>query len=285
MRQMLGRVSRIPYLLVLAGSVAMFLALPACGGPLQFSRDIHEGQERFVRLEARYGGGDAGSPMRFAHPLKLDETAWVRIVSGIYVKPRRGLISMGTAQSGPLMAFHEAEIRYLAHYLSEAFRKARSDELVLFYLSRPRDVSIIEITSGGCVAERGRIHFLIANYRYAATSSFIPERIRKDPLWPAAEAFYELIPNRYQTVQVDRRWDFTTPLFAEISELVVDYKATLAASDEALVPEGLQGRVPAGKDEAGQLEDKLRGLLRLREQGLITEEEYRVKRQKLLEMF
>ena len=153
---------------------------------------------------------------------------------------------------------------------------------MLFYISHPRDSWITETTSGGCFIEGGRIHFLIANYRYASSLAFIQQQIRKDPLWPAGEGFYDLTPNQNQTVRAHRQWSLTKPFLAQVHELVIEYAAVLAVPVEATASD-VPSKPRIGDEKRNQLEEKLRFLQRLREQKLITEEEYKLKREKLLE--
>lgn len=223
MPEMLRMAYTAGYVLALVGLGATFLTLGACGGPHAVSRATYEAEDRYaLRLETPKGYDQEGQVMRLSHPIILGETAWGRILNEIYVQPRRWFLSFGATAVGPQAAFNENERRYLARSLNEAFSKARPDEWVLFTLSHPRDPWISETTSGAFFVEGGRIHFLIANYRYASSLSFIQEQILKDPLRPAGEAFYDLIASRNQTVRADRQWDLTKPLLAQLSELVID---------------------------------------------------------------
>ena len=285
MPAMLRLASAARYFLALFGSGAIFLMLGACGAPHAVSKATYAAEDRYaLRLETHKGYDQEGQVMRLSHPIILGETAWGRILNEMYVQPRRWFLSFGATAAGPQAAFNENERRYLARSLNEAFSKARPDEWVLFSLSHPRDPWITETTSGALFVQGGRIHVVIANYRYASSLSFIQEQILKDPLRPAGEAFYDLITTRHQTVRADRQWDLTKPLLAQLSELVIDYTAVLSAPDDKKSSGGPDKSEPSLTDEKRtQLEEKLRTLKRLREQGLITQEEYRGKRQGLLE--
>jgi Short C-terminal domain len=180
-------------------------------------------------------------------------------------------------QTGPTEAFGEEERRYLAPLLATAFAKARRDEWVVFYLSHPREQrggpGVREVTSGGFFVEGEQLHFLLANYRYTVSMSSIQEDIREDPLRPAGEGFYELLPSQNQSVRSVKTWDLTEPVRARSLELVLNYQALLSSSDE---------RIPK-PERTPSLEERLRTLDRLYREGLITEEEYRLKRQRLLD--
>lgn len=255
-----------------------------CGGPFRYPRDINAGDDRYVRLEARYGHGQDGESMRFAHPIVLSEMDWGRILNRLYVKPHRWVLSISATEATPSPFFNDKDRPYLAKYLAKAFANARPDEWVLFYLSHPRESGITEITSGGFFAEAGRIHLVIANYHSAVSMPFIQQLIWEDPLRPAGETFYDIVPQQYQTLSGDQRWDPTKLFAARIPELVIDYTASLILSGETSSksdPSPFENGL--GSDPATQLEKSLRTLERLREKGVITEEEYRLKRQGLLE--
>lgn len=265
------------------------LAVSACGGPVRYVRSVNDGPEQYVRLEARYGHGEGygydGAAMRFTHPLVLGETDWGKILKGIRVQLRKRLLTIGATEAHPEEAFTESEARYLARYLAEAFSIARPDEWVVFCLGRQRGEGgtlrggsgVTEMTSGGFFVERGQLHFVLANYRYAVSIPSVQEQIRDDPLRPAGDAFYDLVPGPHQTARwldtINSQPDLTKPLRAQLSEMVIEYQPFLALPDEATLGPG--GRPP--------LEERLRTLQRLRDQGLITEEEYRLKRQNLLD--
>jgi hypothetical protein len=269
--------------------VVTLLVIYGCGGPVRYVRPVNDSPEQYVRLEARYGHGQGygydGSAMRFTHPLVLGETDWGKILKGIRVQPRKRLLTIGATEAHPEEAFPEGEARYLARYLAEAFSMARADEWVVFCLGRQRGEGgtlrggsgVTEMTTGGFFVEGGLLHFVLANYRYAVSVPSVQEQIRDDPLRPAGEAFYDLVPGPHQTARwldtINAQPDLTKPLRAQLSEMVIEYQPFLALPDEPTLR-------PGGRPSP---EERLRTLQRLREQGLITEEEYRLKRQKLLD--
>ncbi len=272
----------------LAG-VLIFWTLQGCGGPVRYTRAVKENPEQVVRLEARYGQGQShgydGAVMPFDHPTAFNRIEMETILRGLRVQLRKSFLTLGAAESGPKEAFTESERRSFAPVLVEAFAKARPDEWVVFFLSHPRGgetdhrggPGVTEVTSGGFLVEGRQLHFLLANYRSAVSMPLILARMRDDPLRPAGEVFYELVPGAHQTVRqfdsIKSTWDPIKSFRAGLSELAIDYQAARILSDESM-------RAPDGGHSA---EERLRALQRLRDQGLVTEEEYRLKRQKLLD--
>ncbi|MGH7146496.1 MAG: SHOCT domain-containing protein [Nitrospiraceae bacterium] len=256
-----------------------------CASPFSYTRAVHQEETRFVRLDARYGKGQDGMALRFAHPLTSREQAWSGVLEQIVVKPRKAFLSFVAAQDSPSLAFNEIDRQYLAKYLSEAFARARPDEWVVFYLSRSREPGIIEVSSGGFFVEGGWLHLVLANYRQPVSMPFIQQRIWEEPLRPVGDVFYELVPQRDQTVRTERRSDLTQSLLGEVSVLVLDQSAVSAKAQNTVAPGSIvqSGKKPGRQEETAGVEDQLRRLRRLFEEGLITEDDYRQKRQKLLE--
>lgn len=269
------------YLRCLAAVVAASMLTAGCAGPVRYTRAVHESDPRYVKLDARYGYGQKyqydGAAMRFAHPVSLDETDWARILKQIRIQPRKRLLTIGMEQTGPGEAFNEAERHYLARYLAQAFPMARPDEWVVFYLSHPREhqggSAVTEVTSGGFFIEGGQLHLLLANLRYAVSMDSIRKQVRDDPLRPAGDGFYDLVPGALQVVRPVKIWDLTEPLRAESLEIVFDYNAYLSSPDKTVLE----------PDAALLFEERMKTLRRLYEKDLITEEEYRLERRSLLD--
>ena len=248
------------------------IALSGCSRPYLFMRTINEEESRYVRFQARYGAGQDGVALKFAHPVALRESEWANLLEHIFIQEQKKLLALDVAQLAPRSAFDADEKRYLAKYLAEGFQKARPDEWVVFYLSHPREPGVVEIDSGGFFVDGERLHLILANYRQPVSMAFIREQIWNDPLRPAAKSFYDVIPQGNQTLQRVRRKDLTQSLLNQVSDLSIDYSAQLhndVSSD--------------GEAVGSSIEDRLRILKRLRDQGLISEEQFRMKQEQLLE--
>jgi len=235
-------------------------------------RTINEEEGRYVRFQARYGEGQDGVALKFAHPVALSESEWAHLLDNIFIQEQKKLLTLGATRSAPSPAFDEDGKRYLAKHLAEGFQKARPDEWVVFYLSHPREPGVVEIDSGGFFVEEERLHLIVANYRQPVSMAFIREQIWNDPLRPAGDSFYDVIPQSYQALQTVRRKDLTQSLLKQVPELSIDYSAQL--NDDV-----------SGDGEAvgSSIEDRLRILKRLRDRGLISEEQFRMRQERLLE--
>ena len=248
------------------------IVLSGCSRPYLFTRPINEEESRYVRFQARYGDGQDGVALKFAHPVALGESEWAHLLDHIFIQEQKRLLALGVAQPAPRSAFDEDEKRYLAKHLAEGFQKARPDEWVVFYLSHPREPGVVEIDSGGFFVEGERLHLIVANYRQPVSMAFIREQIWNDPLRPAGDSFYDVIPQGNQTLQTVRRKDLTQSLMKQVSDLTIDYSAQLH--------DDVGGN---GDAVGGSIEERLRILKRLRDRGLISEEQFRIKQERLLE--
>ncbi len=252
-----------------------------CAGPVRYTRTVHESTARYVKLEARYGYGQQhqydSAAMSFAHPVSLTQTEWARILKQIRIQPRKRLLTIGRKESGPTKAFTESELEYLSQHLAQAFAMARPDEWVVFYLSHTREdggaSAVTEVTTGGFFVKGKQFHLLSANIRYAVSMDSLRKQVHADPLHPAGDGLYDLVPGEHQTVRRVKIWDLTQPIRAQSLELVFDYQASLSSPDETVPEPG----------PTAPLEERMERLQRLYDKGLITQEEYQLKRQSLLD--
>jgi len=272
---------------------ALVLLCQACQGPERSARPAHEEQERFVRLDARAGDPSPEGTARFAHPVRLSSAEWARILAGIRIQLRKDSVLFTRALEPPTEAFAPDEIAYLGRMLSETFARARPDEWVVFGMSRVLPSGLNEITTGGWFAEGARLHLLLANYRHSVTRTVVRERLWKEPLRAVTEPFYDVVQDERYTVMKG------TGLLSALSsgsgpEIVIEYRALLGASPAAARPPAVEKTIPvekvapvpdAGALPGGAVEERLRMLKRLREQGLITDEEYREKKKEVLGSF
>jgi len=233
------------------------LLTTSCTGPATPVAETRLPPEaRYVRIQVRADPIDPAAP--FGHPVTLNVKNWTQILESVHVRPRQLFASSGTATA----AFQDSERQYLAEQLADFFPKALSNEWVVFYLARSLEPGTKEVTSGAVFLEAGKIHLLFANYRHVVTVPRFERYIEDNPLRATGALLYEIVPHERQTVLTGNRWKLSKPLAASLTELVID--------------EGAEDRRPI------DLEERLRALQRLYQQGLITEEEYRLKRQDLL---
>lgn len=247
--------------------------------------DRCEEENRFVRLQqVSEEAGATASHLR-THPLVLRPQEWTVLLSTLQVQRRAEGLLFRDPPGSVVPAFTPEEIRDLSTALSEAFAEARPDECVVFGLSRLNDVNMTELTTGGWFLEGPSLHVVLANYRKVVTMPGTRQLLWERPLRPDAGPHYDLVAGPHQTI-VRESAAFTKWLSSTPSELSIDYHAILLGEPGDVSPP--QPERPSSSERARpplSLEERLRALKRFHEQGLITEDEYRAKKQQLLDQF
>jgi len=279
---------------VLLSACLMGLFGQACQGPTQPAGIVCgscENQDRIVRLQPFNGDSHQDGLRGFTHPFLLSPEDWKHILKSIRVQSRNEVFLFFTTKGPVEPAFTEDEIDYLSATLSRVFAQARPDERVVFALSRHRSSDLTEITTGGWFVNGSSLHLVLANYRYAVTMPTVRALLWQDPLWTKAGPFYDLAPGEHQTV-VEEEGSPRRLFSPSLPSLSIAYKQLLLGE---LAPQ-LTGRKYAAPGQLSpppdqtspaslSIEERLQMLKRLKDQGLITEEEYRNKKKQLLDQF
>ncbi len=242
-----------------------------------------EQADRFVRLQQVDSGGR--NQPRYAHPFHLAPEDWRTLLAGIKVQHQiSGYLGMG--QKGPVVqAFASSDVQYLSEALSRAFAVARPDERVVFLLTHAGASGTDEVTTGGWFVNRAELHLILANYREAVTLPSIKDLLWTRPLEPNFGLSYDLVPGDHQ-VLATREVRIGSALRPSPAVLAIAYQPLLlgepapahGGTDHTLAPP-TPGPMPA---TAPSVEERLKALNRLRDQGLITDEEYQAKRKEIL---
>lgn len=276
---------------VLLSTCMIGLLGQACQGPAQSTRiacGACEDKDRIVRLQpAPHQEGQTA----FTHPFLLSPEDWKVILKSIYVQRQVQGFLLFTSKGPVEPAFTDDEVEYLSATLSRVFGQASSNERVVFALSRPQSAGFTEVTSGGWFVKGPSLHLVLANYRYAVTMPAVRELFWQDPMWTEAGPFYDLVPGEHRTV-VEEEGFHRRLVSSSLPSLSIEYKQMLLAeSVSSSNPQKSQtpGTVSPSPSQTSRpglsLEEGLQMLKRLRDQGLITDEEYRTKRQQLLDQF
>jgi hypothetical protein len=242
-----------------------------------------EGQDRFVRLQGSPPGSGQDRLSNFSHPVTLRIEDWKIILSSLRVRREGEPVLLLSLPKGPISdAFTQDEIEYLSRTLRQAFALAQPTEWVVFGLNRSRGPEVSEITTGGWFMDGSDLHLFLANYRYAVTTPSIRELVWENPLSRQVNV-YELVPGAHQTVIQVQEGGL---LRASANELSIAYKPLLLTEpvSQSALPDGSSSPLfRQGQSEQRSIEERLKALKQLRDQGLITEEEYRSTRSRLLE--
>lgn len=269
------------------------ILLQGCAGQIPSSRTVCdscriaceecEGPDRFVRLEQSPLPFTTDRLPTFSHPVKLSPENWKIILSSIRIERQREPILFFLLPKGPTSTvFSQDEVDYLSRTLSQAFAQARPTEWVVFGLSRLREPEVSELTSGGWYLEGSHLYLVLANYRYAVTAPRLRERVWANPLSRQVN-LYEVAPGDHQAVvQVQEGRILKAPVTA----LSIAYQPLLSGdpvSDPGLPNSSPRSSSPQPPSEQRSIQDRLKTLNELRDQGMITDDEYQEKRRRLLD--
>jgi hypothetical protein len=187
------------------------------------------------------------------------------------------------------LAFTEEEIDYLSMTLSRAFAQASPDQWVVFGLSHPVLSSGSEMTTGAWYVEGTKLHLLLPNFHAPVRMDNVREVLNRDPMFEMLNATrYEFLPTEYAD-EGSGTQTLLSFVRDETPHLAIEYQVLLArgrAFQEAQERESL-GAQSVNPGEIGSpsssLDDRLTTLNRLKEQHLITEDDYQRKKQALLD--
>lgn len=233
--------------------------------------------QRLVRIVPfeKFPSDDQGRP--FQHPFDLSQAEWETTVRSVMVRSVHRPLLGPSYRDAAEPLFLDEEVRYLGTSLRQALQQATAQEQVVFALARPSDAGVPQLTSGAWFIKAGRVHLHLANCRVAVTMPAIRRQIWIDPLFAQAGTFYEAVPGDHQQLVAGTR-EGSNPFRAAPVELAIEYRAL----NGSLLPPA-PSKSSAASHDSHDLEERLALLKRLHEQGLITEEEYRMKKQQLLQ--
>jgi hypothetical protein len=242
-----------------------------------------EEADRFVRLQMTTKDRSAEGTQLFSHPFRWSAEQWKPILRSIHVQKRGQGVFFFPAPNGPtLQAFTPAEVDYLSETLARAFAQAQPAEVVVFGLTSPKTQEMTEITTGAWFVKDTQLHLILGNYREAVTMSTVRELLWQDPLHMIAGALYEFVPGPHQSLTREDDW-IGTFLIPEAPQLALTYQQLFLGA-HPVEGEHITGSPPSVYPDSS-LEGKLRRLKQIREDGLITDDEYAAKKKTLLEGF
>jgi hypothetical protein len=230
---------------------------------------MDQGEHHLIRLEKEK------SAAAYSHPADLDLAVWERALESIVVSHRVSLLKRIFLQKNEIVgpAFTHGEAVFLAGRFKAAAERAAPDEHIAFLMSSNEDQPSAEITSGIAFFKGEALHVIFANHHTPLSSHRHIQVPRDTTMRPYEQDAFQLVAQPHQTKMEGGS------LERGQEGIVIDY----AAINTQPVPteNGQKETPPLGELK---LEERLQLLKKVRDEGLITEEEYTAKKKELLKM-
>ena len=268
----MGKINSKNSRLLLLGAVLIGMTMWGCA-PKTVTTLIHKDSLFQVHLQRTIGKDNNPIDAGYQHPLSLSASEIERLLKSIQVRYRPGILQR--LFSGPHpeteQAFSDEEIQRMSVGISKALATATSADRINFRLKHPRGILTPSLTTGVVYVKEDHLVIILGNYQYTLPAGADDSSDRlTDPLDIQDGQTATIIPGPFQEpFQTERR-------SLKNRALSIDYKGLLASQPEQ------QAQTP---DTAPGFEEKLNTLKRLRDQGLITEEDYQEKKKELLKEF
>ena len=216
--------------------------------------------------------------MEYSHPQTLNPEILDQMFQLIEVKSSSLLNRITGGSSTNQEAFHEKQRLFLATNISSALEQATPLETVTFSWAIPRGNGIWELTSGGLFFLDHKIHLILPNFRQTVAASRAPQTFRRYPLSSLGEPLHSLkvlAPGHQLTHDFVRElWSPQTPHF------IFPLKAFSNIDTDSSHQELESDNPKPGSSES--IKHRFQVLEKLHKEGLLTEREFQLKRQDIL---
>ncbi|GJL61712.1 MAG: hypothetical protein NPIRA04_03660 [Nitrospirales bacterium] len=174
--------------------------------------------------------------------------------------------------------------KLLAPQIKTAFAKAQSEEIVVFVMNRPREDGVPVITSGGLFVKGEQLTFVLTHVETPMTSERKRKQVQENPLTPLNDPDFHFVAGPSQTILTPTATSEFLPGRPSAPTVSIHYNALLTHVPDPVLPLNADSD-PLPSSPAFTSEEKLRQLKSWHQQGLISEPEYRKKREEILEAF
>ena len=249
----------------LVALMSLVVALSGCATPAdpKVSAYVHQAKNGFVRIERI----EPGAPDN-THPFDISTAALQAALAGIRVK--------GTVSMDPVPMFTTEEAAEFSPHLAKALASAGPKEDVTFAVVGHHGVfgkrSPEDMSAGRMFVRAGELNILFGSVHERLDEARSQFGSAPPPSWTPGSRARRVEPGWKTTAEQGRQMD------GRSEWLVVDTQSLAAAAAKDASPKGT-----GTSDRYREIEEKLTVLDRLKANGLITDQEYRERRQKILE--
>ena len=253
--------------------VGMTVGIWGCSTSESLTRQIVDERYQAIGLEVTYRDGSH----EYDHPALLPPEHIHDILSTIQAFPASMIPRVLKGLHQPSPAFSEEQLNFFSKYLSQALLQATPLETATFFWVHSRENGLFEITSGGMYVEGETLHVLLPNYRHTVSSHTLLDSLKQTPLFPREDPLYHLeakAPARPQetrataTLWAPTGYHFLFPLHADMD----DHQTTEGSRSDT-----------RDRHEQATVKKRLERIQALHQDGLITDQEYKEKKQEILD--
>jgi hypothetical protein len=276
---------------------ALLMTVSCASGPA-YRRVVYREPQLLVALDRSEIQASPSVERAYDHPASISPSLIQQALDSVSVQQERGLLmSMVFGKTEKNALFDPESSAAISAELSRALAQAGPEERVDFYQTLPRDSMTVSVTSGLLFVKGKRIYLRVNHYKAPLGKDDPPTAVDGEQTSNPAEKKeldFALLEGPHQVHRTYRNWlGFTE---SDSRWLLIDYYALAASSPkEASKVEPTAPVIPSPSLSPpstspppvleGGLEEKLKTLKHLREEGLISEEEYIEKKRALLKDF
>jgi hypothetical protein len=259
-----------------------------CAASHTLTRTVLDDHYNVVRLEAWLDDSRKPIDLGFDHPADIGEAGMARILESIRIVQPPGFLSKlilkAKAEAEP--AFTQEEAKTFAKPLAAALRTAATGERVAFFLHHQRSAYKGTTSSGIAFVKDKRLNIIFGRYLMGNQPGSPDIPVGGNPFPTTTGQDFYIAAGPFQTLQEEKEAPGGRELVSPQRWLGIDYPSLLnppaPAAPSSLEPANVE---PTPKAPPLTLEEKLKTLNTLKEDGLITDEEYHEKRKELLKSF
>jgi hypothetical protein len=263
----------------------IWVAASGCATSNSLSRPILDDNYNVVRLEAWLDDSRKPIDLGFEHPAEIAEADMARILESIRIVQPPGFLSklILKARSEAEPAFTPEEAKAFANPLAAALRIAMTHERVVFFLHHQRSVYKGTTSSGIAFVKDKQLNIILGRYLMGNQPGYPDIAVGGNPFPTTADQDFFIVPGPFQTLQDGKEAPGGREFVSPKRWLRIDYASLLnPPAPTAEQPSRIE---PTPAAPSSMLEEKLKTLKKLHEDGLITDEEYNEKRKEILQSF
>jgi len=253
---------------------SLLIWITACAGTSHLQRVAYQEDDLLIVLDQQAVSNAPDFEGPYAHPANISRSELKKILASVKVGPQTGMLMSLFSKDEMRPLFDTGAADKVAEQFSRALADAAPHEKINFYQMKPHNKSNVFVTSGFLLVKAGKLHLRVNHYQVPLRKGRHPSRAGLGLKQSEKGRYaFELVEGKKMAY---RSYKNVLGLpGADLHWLVIDYAdfpdPAVRPIEEAETPE--------------TLEERLRALKRFRDEGLITEEEYREKKQSLLKDF